>query len=382
MLAWRHYRIRTRSLVRLSNLRPVLGLSKPLRAGLSKLQFPRYCILKSIVLKFVDEARITVVSGKGGNGCLSFRREAFVPKGGPDGGDGGKGGDVRIKADSSLNTLLKCQYNQLYKAERGVHGMGKDRHGRSGKDCIVRVPVGTLVIDHDTEELLADLDIDGEEIVVAEGGRGGRGNARFASSTNRAPRRFEEGRPSQERVIRLQLKLLADVGLVGLPNAGKSTLISAVSRARPKIADYPFTTKIPALGMVRVGTDFEFVMADIPGLIEDAHKGAGMGDRFLRHVERTRVLVHLVDPSPYLEPDPEERFSIIMSELDSYGAGLLEKPMIAAITKMDLPENREPAAKLQAYLKKQRLTVHQISAVTGEGVKELLNTVTRTLRRI
>ncbi len=304
-----------------------------------------------------------------------------MPKGGPNGGDGGKGGDVIVRADSSLNTLLQCQYKQIYKAQRGRHGMGKDRHGRSGEDLVIKVPVGTLVIDDESGQLIADLGSVDKEVTVAKGGRGGRGNTRFATSTNRAPRRVEKGGPAEEKQIRLQLKLLADVGLVGMPNSGKSTLISRVSRARPKIADYPFTTKVPVLGVARVGKNFEFVMADIPGLIEDAHKGAGMGDRFLRHIERTRVLIHLVDASPYVEPEPEERFSTVMGELDSYDARLLQKPMIAAITKMDLPENRELAARLKKFLEKQGLPVYQISSVTGEGVKELLKGVARVLRQ-
>lgn len=304
-----------------------------------------------------------------------------MPKGGPDGGDGGDGGDVIIEADSSLNTLLNCQYNQLYRAERGRHGMGKDRHGRKGKDLLIRIPVGTLIFDEDSGELLADLDSPGKKLVAAKGGRGGRGNARFATPRNRAPRRFEEGGVEEERILRLELKLLADVGLVGMPNSGKSTLISAVSRARPKIADYPFTTKVPALGLVRLGTDFDMVMADIPGLIEDAHKGAGMGDRFLRHIERTKVLLHLIDPSPHLEPGPEERFAMITNELDSYGADLTSKPIIAVITKNDLPENHEPSEKLAKWIQGRALDVFIISAATGQGINELLNHTAQTLKR-
>lgn len=336
-------------------------------------------------MKFVDQARINVVSGPGGNGCVSFRREAFVPKGGPDGGDGGRGGDVVLLADGSMNTLLDCQYRQLYRAKRGAHGMGKDKHGRGAPDLIIRVPAGTLVVDDESGELLGDLDQPGKIILLAKGGRGGRGNARFATSRNRAPRRFEEGGPGEERTIRLELKLIADVGLVGLPNSGKSTLISCVSRARPKIADYPFTTKVPALGVVQVGRGVHFVMADIPGLIENAHRGAGMGDRFLRHVERTRVLLHLIDPSPHLTPGPEERFSTIMRELDSYAANLLEKPMIGVITKMDLPENQAAAKELRLFLESEGLPgspVHAISAVTSMGVKALMRDTVRMLKGI
>ncbi|MCA1961248.1 MAG: GTPase ObgE [Desulfomonile sp.] len=333
-------------------------------------------------MKFVDQARITVVSGSGGRGCVSFRREAFVPKGGPDGGDGGKGGDVIVRADPSVHTLLDCQYRQLYRAQRGAHGMGKDKHGRNGEEMVIRVPVGTLVIDAETGELIADLNRSNADVVVAQGGRGGRGNARFVTSTNRAPRRYEDGEPGRERTLLLELKLIADVGLVGMPNAGKSTLISKVSKARPKIADYPFTTREPALGVVRMSGGFDFVMADIPGLIEDASKGAGLGLQFLRHVERTRVLVHLIDPSPYLTPSPEERFSIIMRELDSHAGDLLHKPMIAVITKMDLPENKEPAAHLRKSLEAEGFRVHAISAVTGKGVNRLLTDVARTLRGV
>jgi GTP-binding protein len=312
---------------------------------------------------------------------MSFRREAYVPNGGPDGGDGGGGGSVYIEADSSLSTLLDCQYQQLYKARRGTHGKGKDQHGKRSPDLIVRVPVGTLVKDDQTGELLADLDQPGSAILVAKGGRGGRGNARFATSRNRAPRQFEEGIPGEERILLLELKLIADVGLVGLPNSGKSTLVTCVSNARPKIADYPFTTKVPALGVVR-GPGIDFVMADIPGLIKDAHKGAGMGDRFLRHVERNHILLHLVDPSRLLEPEPLERFKIVMDELASYREDLIRTPMIVVITKMDLPENEEPAAEIKAALSKQGSSVHQISAVTGRGVKDLIRHTVKLLKKI
>jgi GTP-binding protein len=331
-------------------------------------------------LKFVDQARITVVSGKGGRGCLSFRREAYVPKGGPDGGDGGKGGDVIIQADPSLNTLLDCQYQQLYRAKNGAHGQGSNRQGRSAKDLIIRVPPGTIIKDNVTSEVVADLDSNDSRFVAARGGDGGRGNARFATSRNRAPRRTEDGWPGEERTLLLELKLIADVGLVGLPNSGKSTLISCVSNARPKIADYPFTTKVPALGVVRVGS-LDFVMADIPGLIEGAHEGAGMGHRFLRHVERTRVLLHLIDPATHLTPSAEERFDIIMNELASYAADLADRPMIAVITKMDIPENHEPAGKLKKWLEKRGIPVYLISAVTREGVQGLLRRTVKVLKQ-
>ena len=305
-----------------------------------------------------------------------------MPKGGPDGGDGGDGGSVYLEADASMSTLLDCQYQQLYKARRGAHGKGKDQHGKCAPDLIVRVPAGTLVKDDETGELLADLDRPGAKILVAKGGRGGRGNSRFVSSRNRAPRQFEEGRPGEERVLLLELKLIADVGLVGLPNSGKSTLVSKVSNARPKIADYPFTTKVPALGVVRSPHGMDFVMADIPGLIKDAHKGAGMGDRFLRHIERNHVLLHLIDPSPLVEPEPLERFRIVMDELASYREDLVRTPMIVAITKMDLPENEEPAAELKAELKKRKYLVHEISAATGRGIKDLIRSTVRLLKRV
>jgi GTP-binding protein len=332
-------------------------------------------------LKFVDQARIRVISGKGGNGCLSFRREPYVPKGGPDGGDGGKGGDVIIEADESLNTLLDCRYQQLYRAKKGAHGSGNNRHGRNGPDLIIRVPLGTQVFDEETNALMADLDSSGARIVAAIGGRGGRGNSRFATSRNRAPRRFEEGKEGQDRWLALELKLIADVGLVGLPNSGKSTLISRVSNARPKIADYPFTTKVPGLGLVRTSDGTDFVMADIPGLIQDAHKGAGMGDQFLRHVERTRVLLHLIDPDPSLTPSAPERFDIIMNELASYSKDLIQRPMIGVITKMDLPENRTAACSLRSFIEKKGTPVCEISAVSGAGLPELLRRISALLKR-
>jgi GTP-binding protein len=332
-------------------------------------------------LKFIDQAKIRVISGKGGNGCLSFRREPYVPKGGPDGGDGGKGGDVFIEADDSLNTLLDCRYQQQYKAKKGTHGSGNNRHGRNGLDLTIKVPVGTEIFDEATETLMADLDRSGARILVANGGRGGRGNSRFATSRNRAPRRFEGGQEGQDRWLILELKLIADVGLVGLPNSGKSTLISSVSNARPKIADYPFTTKVPALGLVKTSDGTDFVMADIPGLIEGAHTGAGMGDQFLRHIERTKILLHLIDPAPHLTPSAEERFDVIMNELASYSGDLIQRPMLGVITKMDLPENRVAASELRSLIEKKGLAVYEISAVTGEGLTELLRRVSRFLKQ-
>ena len=331
-------------------------------------------------MKFVDQARIQVISGNGGRGCVSFRREPYVPRGGPNGGDGGKGGDIFIAADVSVNTLLDCKYQQLYRAKNGAHGSGNNRQGRSASDLTINVPVGTLVIEEETGNLLADLSSPGQTVLVAAGGRGGRGNTRFATARNQAPRRADPGEPGQEKRLLLELKLMADVGLVGMPNAGKSTLISSVSNARPKIADYPFTTKVPALGLVKTKDGTDFVMADIPGLVKDAHKGSGMGDQFLRHVQRTRILLHLVDPAPYLEPPAEERFDTIMKELASYDANLLNRPMIAVITKIDVTENRDAAGNLEKFLEKRGVPVHQISAVSGKGIDGLLRHIAKLLK--
>jgi GTP-binding protein len=312
---------------------------------------------------------------------MSFRREAYVPKGGPDGGDGGAGGSVVVQADSSLNTLLDCQYQQLYRAKNGGHGRGSNCQGRSAPDLVIKVPAGTQVWDEETGDLIADLDGENEQVCVAKGGRGGRGNARFATSRNRAPRYYQEGEPGEEKLLRLELKLIADIGLVGLPNSGKSTLISRVSNARPKVADYPFTTKVPALGVIRVSPTFSMIMADIPGLVEDAHQGAGMGVRFLRHIERTRVLLHLIDPNPILTPSAEERFDIIMKELESYSPHLVHRPLIAVITKLDLPENGPAAEQLKPVLEAKGFTVYEISSHTGLGVKDLLREAARLLKQ-
>ncbi|MGC8657953.1 MAG: GTPase ObgE [Desulfomonilaceae bacterium] len=331
-------------------------------------------------MRFVDQAKIKVISGKGGNGCISFRREAFVPKGGPDGGDGGKGADVIIKADESISTLLDCQYQQFYRGRKGADGRGKNQTGRSADNLYIPVPPGTQIFDADTGVLIADLDDPNSSVIVARGGRGGHGNARFATARNQVPRRAQPGGPAEERELRLELKLIADVGLVGLPNSGKSTLISRVSNARPKIADYPFTTKVPGLGVVRAPDGRDFVMADIPGLIEGAHEGLGMGDRFLRHIERTRLLLHLIDPSPVLEPSAIERFRIIMTELSSYGLDLFKRSMIVVITKIDIPENRVAADQLCQFIGEQGLPVKAISALAGEGIKDLLLEISRLLR--
>src|SRR6201993_1511538 len=300
---------------------------------------------------FIDEATIRVKAGDGGNGCLAFRREKFVPRGGPSGGDGGKGGDVIMESSERHNTLVHFRFNPEYKAERGRHGEGSNKTGRDGGGITLKVPVGTIVYDEETGEKVWDFSRPDERIVIAHGGRGGRGNARFATSTHQAPCEHEEGRPGEERVFRLELKLLADVGLVGYPNVGKSTLISRISAARPRIADYPFTTLEPNLGVVLVGEkrkdEISFVVADIPGLIEGAHTGAGLGMQFLRHIERTRLLVHLVNVSDSSgRPDPVEDFKVILGELKSFGHGLDEKPMIVVASKADVA-NPERLKKLQ-----------------------------------
>ncbi len=323
---------------------------------------------------FIDEATIRVKAGDGGNGCLAFRREKFVPRGGPSGGDGGKGGDVIMESSERHNTLVHFRFNPEYKAERGRHGEGSNKTGREGDDITLKVPVGTIVYDEETGDKVWDFSRPDERIVIAHGGHGGRGNARFATSTHQAPREHEEGRPGEERVFRLELKLLADVGLVGYPNVGKSTLISRISAARPKIADYPFTTLQPNLGVVAVGDQKEeisFVVADIPGLIEGAHEGAGLGTQFLRHIERTRLLVHLVDVSDASgRPDVVKDVEVILGELDSFGAHLAEKPVIMVASKIDAA-NKTKLAKLKQYCKKNKLEFFPISAVTGKGIEEL-----------
>ena len=323
---------------------------------------------------FIDETTIRVKAGDGGNGCLAFRREKFVPRGGPSGGDGGKGGDVIMESSERHNTLVHFRFNPEYKAERGRHGEGSNKTGREGVDVVLKVPVGTIVYDADSGEKVHDFARPDDRIVIARGGRGGRGNARFKTSTHQAPREHEEGRPGEERTLRLELKLLADVGLVGYPNVGKSTLISRVSAARPKIADYPFTTLQPNLGVVAVGdapNAISFVVADIPGLIEGAHQGAGLGIQFLRHIERTRLLVHLVDVSESSgRPDPVKDFEVIMGELSNFGAGLENKPMLLVASKCDIA-NKDKLAKLKRYAKSCGLALFPISAVTGEGVEKL-----------
>ncbi|HSY11531.1 MAG TPA: GTPase ObgE [Verrucomicrobiae bacterium] len=334
---------------------------------------------------FVDEAKIRVKAGDGGNGCMAFRREKFVPRGGPSGGDGGRGGDVIMESSERHNTLVHFRFNPEYKAERGRHGEGSDKTGREGENIVLKVPVGTIVYDELTGELVHDFSHPDERVVVARGGRGGRGNAQFATSTHQAPREHEEGRPGEERDLRLELKLLADIGLVGYPNAGKSTLISRISAAKPKIADYPFTTLQPNLGVVVVGDpseDVSFVVADIPGLIEGASGGAGLGTQFLKHIERTRLLVHLVDVSDASgRPDPVEDYEVITRELASFGAGLDTKPTIVAASKIDAA-NKDKLAKLERYCKRKKLDLIPISAVTGEGIEELKYAMARKLAKL
>ena len=322
---------------------------------------------------FIDEAKIRVKAGDGGNGCMAFRREQFVPRGGPSGGDGGKGGDVIMESSERHNTLVHFRFNPEYKAQRGRHGEGSNKTGREGVDVLLKVPVGTIVYDEETGQKVWDFSRPDERMIIAHGGRGGRGNARFATSTHQAPREHEDGRPGEERVFRLELKLLADVGLVGFPNVGKSTLISRISAARPKIADYPFTTLQPNLGVVVVGDkdEISFVVADIPGLIEGAHEGAGLGTQFLRHIERTRLLVHLVDVSDASgRPDVVKDVEVILGELDSFGAHLAEKPMLMVASKIDAA-NKDRLTKLKQYCKKKKLSLYPISAVTGEGIDKL-----------
>jgi GTPase len=325
-------------------------------------------------MKFVDFARIRASAGHGGVGCVSFRREKFIPKGGPNGGDGGNGGSVRVRANRHLATLLDYQYKRNYKAPRGEHGLGANKTGKSASDVTLEVPVGTLVRDVATGNVIADLVADGQEAIIARGGRGGRGNAAFATSTNQAPRHFEQGEEGEEIDVEFELKLLADVGLVGLPNAGKSTLISVISAARPKIADYPFTTLVPNLGIVRVGEGRSFVVADIPGLIEGAHLGKGLGIQFLRHVERTKVLVFLLEAN---HPDPRADYQILLKELKLFKADLPLKPKLIALTKIDTVDAGE-LAKLRK-LRFRGVPVFPISAVTGEGIKEFVAAIWRTV---
>lgn len=328
---------------------------------------------------FIDRAKIHVQGGDGGNGVTAFRREKFVPRGGPSGGDGGRGGDVVLVADSSLNTLLHLRYNPRHVADRGLHGEGSNRSGREGEDLVVRVPVGTQIFDAETGELLHDLNNDGARWLAARGGRGGFGNAHFTSSTNRAPRYHQSGSRGEERELQLELKLLADVGLVGFPNAGKSTFISTVSAARPKIADYPFTTLEPHLGVVDLGDFRTFVIADVPGLIEGAHTGAGLGDRFLRHIERTKLLLHLVDVSSLPQQDPAIAYETVNRELASYSADLATRPQFVVATKIDALDDPGRLASLRERAAEDGNPFFAISSATNEGVRELIHAVSAKL---
>ena len=328
-------------------------------------------------MKFLDEAKVWVKAGDGGDGVIAFRREKFIEFGGPDGGNGGKGGNVIAEAVEGLNTLIDYRYAQHFKARKGGNGAGSDRTGAGSDDVILKVPVGTQILAEDRETLIADLDAPGKRVVIAKGGDGGHGNAHFKTSTNRAPRRADKGWPGEERWIWLRLKLIADAGLVGLPNAGKSTFLAAVSAARPKIADYPFTTLHPQLGVVRLNATEEFVLADIPGLIEGAHEGAGLGDRFLGHIERCAVLLHLIDGT---QADPAGAYRTIREELEGYGHGLTDKPEIVALNKVDAMTPQAKASRIKALERACGHKVLVISGATGEGVPEVLRALFPVIR--
>ncbi|HEV2177164.1 MAG TPA: GTPase ObgE [Terriglobia bacterium] len=321
---------------------------------------------------FIDEAKIHIAGGSGGNGCVAFRREKYVPRGGPSGGDGGRGGSVYLESSEHHNTLLKFRYKREFAAGRGGHGEGSNCHGRDGEDLVLTLPAGTVVYDEATGEKLWDFDAPGERQLAAKGGRGGRGNARFATSTHQAPRKAELGGAGEERLLRLELKLLADVGLVGFPNVGKSTLISRLSAARPRIADYPFTTLEPHLGVVALDHDRTFVMADIPGLIEGAHLGRGLGIRFLKHVERTRLLLHLIDVAQSDDRDPVDDYRTILSELASFSPALAEEPMLLVASRVDAAGDGRRLLALRRFCAQQGKPLYEISGVTGQGLEELM----------
>lgn len=328
---------------------------------------------------FIDEIEIWVKAGDGGNGCLSFHREKFVAKGGPDGGDGGRGGHVIFEVDPQLSTLEDLRYKRHYKAKRGTHGQGSNKHGKNADDLIVRIPPGTIVKGQENDEVLADLSTPHEHFIAAKGGDGGRGNARFKSATNQAPRRVEPGWPGEERSLQLELKLLADVGIIGLPNVGKSTLISRISAARPKIANYPFTTLVPNLGVVRVSDYRSFVVVDIPGLIEGASQGTGLGFQFLRHIERTRMFVHVVDISSETERDPVDDFVTITTELEQYDSTLCQRPQIVAANKIDALDDTTRLEKLQRFCEQKEMACYPVSAVSGEGVGPVIQHIAQLL---
>ncbi len=333
-------------------------------------------------MKFIDKAKIYVKGGDGGNGCVAFRREKFVPLGGPAGGNGGKGGDVILEASDRLSTLLDFKYKKHFKAERGQHGSGSNKHGRKGKDLIIKVPVGTIVKDAETGEIIADLVKDGQRVVVARGGRGGRGNAAFKTATRQTPDFAEEGEKGEERWIELELKLLADIGIIGFPNAGKSTLISVLSHAKPKIADYPFTTLSPVLGVMELDRGRSVVLADIPGLIEGASKGEGLGHEFLRHIERTKALIHLIDISDFREREPEEAFEIINKELKEYSPELLKKPQIVVGNKIDLLTDKSLIDRLKKYFESKGYPFVAVSLATKENVDELKRKISDLYEKI
>ena len=330
-------------------------------------------------MQFVDEVKIFVASGHGGAGCVSFRREKFIPFGGPDGGDGGKGGDIVFETTSTISTLLDLRYRPHQKAERGHHGMGKNRHGANGEGLTILVPPGTTIKDAETGELLADLTAAGERVILFKGGRGGQGNARIASSTNKAPKFAQPGEEGEERWLRLELKLMADVGLLGFPSVGKSSLIAKISAARPKIADYPFTTLVPNLGVVLYKNYRSFVVADIPGLIEGAHEGAGLGLRFLRHVERTDFLLHILDLSWMPDRDPIREYEALNRELNLFSEELSKKKQIVVVNKMDLPHVRENLQEILPWFQERGISVFPISAASGEGIEPLLDEIARNL---
>ena len=329
-------------------------------------------------MAFIDEAKFFVKGGDGGNGCVSFRREKFVPKGGPDGGDGGAGGNVIIEAAKQLSSLIDFRYRSHFLAERGAHGMGKNKHGRNGADLVILVPLGSQVKDNETDEVIADLVTDGQNIVVAEGGKGGHGNTHFASSTNRTPRFAGRGKPGEERWLRIELKILADVGLIGLPNAGKSTLLSKLSAARPKIASYPFTTLEPHLGVMKFEHHPPHIIADIPGLIEGAHAGAGLGHKFLKHIERTKVLLHVIDASKSIEDIIADK-KTIEEEIGKFNETLLKRRKVFVLNKIDLLDNGEQLKKRKSLFAEKGISVLAISALTGSGIEALKQYVAETL---
>ncbi len=333
-------------------------------------------------MQFVDYVKIHVKAGDGGRGCISFRREKYVPRGGPNGGDGGRGGHIVFRATDELNTLLDQRYRHAYKADRGQYGMGKNMHGKNGEDLIIPVPVGTIIKDFETEDIIIDLDKNLMEAVIAKGGKGGLGNAHFATPVRQAPRFAQPGEKGEERWLVLELKLLADVGLIGLPNAGKSTLLSVISSAKPKIADYPFTTLTPMLGVVKLENYKSFVVADIPGLIEGAHKGIGLGFQFLRHVERTSILLHLIDISETGAGDPVENLEKINKELEMYSPELMKKPQEVVGTKLDIVGNRVRLDRLERYCKKKKIEIFPVSAATGDGIRRLLSYLTINLENL